>query len=365
MEKVKKGRMILLSKTEHVAIDLGYGFVKGISSKGKRILFPSIVGTGFDGALNIDEMFGTGGKNDLSNILVNYQSEDYFVGELAKESRAPSRIYDQERFRHEYTRILMNVAIQLLTEGRTDNVNVTTGLPLSFYSSQAKEFQQTLIGEQPSVRWKSGSLLGETFNSNINNALILPQGASAIYAAILNSEGKFAYPHLMDEGIRVGLIDIGYRTTDFVVVEMRDDKGGFDPVISLTDTIDEGVSNLDLEIEQRFKDKTGGTEMNENQRTRILRGVNVSHKGKRFDFTEDVLNSKKSISTNIADRLKSFWGKQSDGFDAIFLAGGGGKEFEEFLQPHFDNRLDLIKENQFANSIGYLRFGKGYFQNKE
>jgi len=357
-----------LSKREHVAVDLGYGFVKGISSKGKRILFPAIVGPGFDSALrmnNNEGFFGNSNTNNLNNMHVNYLTEDFYVGELAKQSRAPSRIYDQERYKHEYTRVLLNVAIQLLTEGRTDNVNVTTGLPLSFYSSQAKDFQQTIIGEQPTVKWKTGSLIGESFKTNINDALILPQGASAIYSAILNSEGEFAYPYLMDEGIRIGLIDVGYRTTDFVVVEMRDNTGGFDPVIGLTDSIDEGVSNLDIEIEQRFKETTGGTEMNENQRTRILKGTMVSHKGKRYDFTEDVENIKRSISTNIADRLKSFWGKEADGLDAIFLAGGGGKEFEGYLQKHFDNRLELINEHQFANAIGYLRFGKGYFQNKE
>src|SRR5690625_2728887 len=111
-----------VSKITHVAVDLGYGFVKGISSlNGKRCLFPSIVGTGFE--RNIGNVFSGREEQDLSNMHINYNGEDYFVGELAKESKNSSRIYEQERFKHEYTKILLNVAIQILTHGKESEVN--------------------------------------------------------------------------------------------------------------------------------------------------------------------------------------------------------------------------------------------------
>ena len=53
--------------------------------------------------------------------------------------------------------------------------------------------------------------------------------------------------------------------------------------------------------------------------------------------------------------------EETDLFDAIFLAGGGGELFYTSIQSHFDNRLELIKESQFANVIGYLRLGKSKF----
>ncbi|QKY69434.1 ParM/StbA family protein [Lentibacillus sp. CBA3610] len=341
---------------EHVAVDLGYGFVKAVSASGKRILFPSLVGKGYD--RSITSVMGET-PDDRQNIHLIYQQEAYFVGELAKESRSVSRIFERERFSHVYTQILLNTAIQLVTED--DIVQVSTGLPLDFYQSQAKEFRQTIIGMQPVTVWETGPLAGQEKRINIDQAMVFPQGASAIFSALMNHEGKFVYPYLMTEGNIIALIDIGFRTTDFVVVEMQE-NGAFVPKAKLSGTIDEGVINLHRDIRQLFKAKTGGADLNESNISRVLKHEYITYKGQRIEFSEAVRESKQSIATNIADRLKGVWAEESDLFDAIFVAGGGGKLFESFLQPHFDNRLECITENQFANTIGYLRLGKTLLQ---
>lgn len=345
--------------TEHVAVDLGYGFVKAISStSGKRIVFPSLVGRGHD--LGVAGMFGER-KDDVNNIHVQYDKNDYFVGELAeKESRTVSRIFEQERFGHLYTKILLNTAIQLVTEGKFDQINLSTGLPLDFYKAQRKEFQESVLGLQPMMKWKSGNLRGEELRININNAFVFPQGASAIFSALINHHGRFTYPHLMDMGNLIALIDIGFRTTDYIVVEMQEDSS-FVPKVKLSGTIDDGVINLHQQIKEYYKEVTGGADLNESHMSRILRNGYVTYKGKRIDFHEMIESSRNSIATNISDRLKAVWVEEADLFDAIFLAGGGGKLFEDVIQPHFDNRLELIKESQFANTIGYLRLGKKMF----
>lgn len=354
--------MAVNKKITHVSVDLGYGYVKGISTNGKRVLFPTLVGTGFDRQLS--GIFGNMKEvNDLSNMHVLFDNKNYFVGDLAKESRTSSRIYEQERFNHKYTRILLNVAIQLLTEGKTSQINLSTGLPLSFYKAQAKDFRDSIVGMQPMIQWKSGTLAGETLKTNINNAVVFPQGASAIYSALINSNGKYTHPHLMTEGTLIALIDIGYRTTDFVVVEIQE-NGSFIPKLNLSNTLDDGVSNLHRDIEDFYKRETGGADLNEYHKARALKNGFLSYKGNKIDFKQAIQDSKNSIATNIADRLKAFWAEESNLFDAIFLAGGGGTLFEEYIQPHFDNRLKLISESQFANAIGYLRYGNSYFNSK-
>lgn len=347
------------SKIEHVAVDLGYGFVKAVSSNtGKRVVFPSLVGRGYD--LGVAGMFGDK-KNDISNIHVVCDGVDYFVGELAeKESRTVSRIFEQERFEHQYTKILLNTAIQLVTDGSVDQINLSTGLPLDFYKAQSKDFKKSVLGLQPLVEWKSGSLKDKTLRVNINDALVFPQGASAVFSALINHEGRFAYPHLMNAGNLIALIDIGFRTTDFVVVEMQEDSS-FIPKVKLSGTIDDGVVNLHQQIKQSYKQETGGADLNEFHMSRILRNGYVTFRGKRVDFKGIIESSKESIATNIADRLKAVWVEEADLFDAIFLAGGGGNLFEESIQPHFANRLEVINESQFANAIGYLRLGKNKF----
>lgn len=343
----------------HVAVDLGYGFVKAISSlTGKRIVFPSLVGRGHD--LSVSGMFN-GKRNDISNIHLSFEDNDYFVGELAKkESRSVSRIFEQERFEHLYTKVLLNTAIQLATEGNADTINLSTGLPLDFYQSQRKRFRDSVLGLQPLVEWKAGQLKGEKIRVNINDVMVFPQGASAIFSALINHQGKFAYPHLMDSGNLIALIDIGFRTTDYVVVELQEDSS-FIPKVRLSGTIDNGVVNLHQQIKQVYKTKTGGADLNESHMARVLNNGYLKYKGKRIDFQYDIETSKKSIATNIADRLKGVWVEEADLFDAIFLVGGGGELFNSSIQPHFDNRLELITESQYANVIGYLRLGKSRF----
>lgn len=359
--KNKKGEDLKVNaqRIEHVAIDLGYGFVKAISSTtGKRVVFPSLVGKGYD--LGIAGMFAEK-HDDESNIYVEYNKNDYFVGDLAKkESRTVSRIFEQERFGHLYTKILLNTGIQLVTEGKVDQINLSTGLPLDFYKAQRKDFQQSVLGLQPLVKWKSGKLKGKELRVNINNALVFPQGASAVFSALINHEGKFTYPELMDAGNLIALIDIGFRTTDYVVVEIQEDSS-FVPKVKLSGTIDDGVINLHQQIKEYYKQATGGADLNEFHMSRILKNGYVTYKGERMDFREMIESSKNSIATNISDRLKAVWVEEADLFEAIFLAGGGGQLFEQSIQPHFANRIKVVKESQFANAIGYLRLGKRLF----
>lgn len=340
-----------------VSVDIGYGYVKAIGSNGKRCIFPSLVGKGYERGLT--GLFGSE-KDDISNMHVLYNNEDYFVGELANESRSVSRVFERERFEHLYTHILLNTAIQIVAEQEQDSILLATGLPLDFYQAQAKDFQLSITGKQPETTWKSGALKGKSFENHIEKALVFPQGASAIYSALVNSEGQYVYPQYMTQGSIVALIDIGFRTTDFVVVEIQS-NGSFIPKAKLSGTVDDGVINLHRDVRQAFKTETGGADLNEFFLNRVLADGEIKYKGKRIDFNDIITASKRSISSNIVDRLKSSWGEESDLFDAIFLAGGGGELFGEFIQPQFDNRLIKVKESQFANAIGYFRLGKSVF----
>lgn len=277
-----------------------------------------------------------------------------------KESRTVSRIFEQERFTHEYTKVLLNTAIQLVTKGKSDQVYVSTGLPLDFFNAQKDEFRQSIIGLQPLIEWKSGELKGQKLKTNIRDAIVLPQGASAMFSALINSEGRFTYPHLMVEGNMMALIDVGFRTTDYVVVEIQKDSS-FTPNVRLSGTLDVGIVNLHEEIKQYYKRETGGADLNESHLSRILANQQITYKGRRISFREMIVESMNSIATNISDRLKATWVEEADLFDAIFIAGGGGKMLEPVLQPKFGNRLELIAENQFANVIGYLRLGNKFF----
>lgn len=303
-----------------VSVDIGYGFVKAISSSGKRVLFPSLVGRGYE--RTITDIFSDE-KNQLSNMQIIYKNENWFVGELANESRSLSRVFQRERFEHLYTHILLNVAIQLVTEKDSGPIYLATGLPLDFYKAQVKSFQDAITGSKAKIEWQSGVLKGQKIENVIEKAIVFPQGASAVFAALINHEGKYVYPQYMIPGSLIALIDIGFRTTDYVVVEIQE-NGSFAPKAKLSGTVDHGVVNLHRDVRQAFKAKSGGADLNEFFLNRVLKDKKIRYKGQEMDFSQIIEESQKSIIMNIADRLKNVWGDESDLFDALFLAGGGG-----------------------------------------
>lgn len=345
-------------KVEHVAIDVGYGYVKGVSSSNKRIIIPTLVGLGFEQQLG--SIFNDTKNDNEHNIHVRYNGEDYFVGELAKESRSPSRIYENKRYNNEHFKVILNVVIQLLTEGRTSEVQLSTGVPLSFYKSQAKEARNAFLGLQPIIEWRGGPLKGTTLKNNIKNSMIFPQGVAALHHALKTKDGKFTYPHLMHEGTLIALIDIGFRTTDVVVVEIRQD-GSYRPHLGLSQTIDNiGVNSLMDEIRKYYKAQTD-SDLSEYHLSRILKNGFINFKGKKIEFDKVIEDKKHEISANIAESLNRFWSDESNLFDEIFLAGGGGMLFSDYLQGYFDNRLKTIENSQFANAVGYLQYGNTFF----
>src|SRR5699024_2130741 len=227
----------------HVAVDVGYGYVK-VLSENKRFTFPTLIGTGMKN--NLGGLFNK--ENNINNIHIESEGNNYFVGELAKESNSPSRIFEQNRYEHDYFKLIINIAIQLVTNGESKDIYLSTGLPLSYYSTQAKKAKQSLLGLQPEITWHTGELSGKTIQNNIKDVIVFPQGASAIQTAIRDRKGKIIDNELMMPGSLIGLIDIGYRTTDFIVVDIKEDKS-FMPRPSLSDTIEIGVHSLMQEVE--------------------------------------------------------------------------------------------------------------------
>jgi plasmid segregation protein ParM len=264
-------------------------------------------------------------------------------------------VFESERHHHPYMRVLMNAAISLLAEEQ--DVFLATGLPLDFYKAQAKNSRQSLLGVQPELAWVSGPLAGEKRTMNISDALIFPQGAGAVFAALLDDNGNHIYPELMSPGTQIGLIDVGFRTTDYIVVEMKQ-GGAFVPKVELSGTIDVGVVELHRMVRQVYKQMTGGADLEDFYVDRIVHGGKINYKGKPILFQDHLQGGTQSISANITDRLKTVWGPALDLFDAIFLCGGGGELFHHALQLHFDQRLHRVPNGQFANVIGYMKLAK-------
>lgn len=349
-----------MSRVETVAVDVGYGYVKAISSNGKRVLFPSVVGTGRDrGLANFIKQQSKESMSDLSEIHIKIDGKHYYVGEMAlKNSSDATRIFERERYNHEYSTILMNVAIQLVTKPSTEKVMLFTGLPLDYFRTQHEQFRNKLLEENPVIEWVSGGLPNvESRKISISEIGIFPQGMSAVWAALMNSDGKTFKQDIMEKGNQIGIIDIGFRTTDVCVCEMKG-EGAFTPLLQFSETVDQGVVNLHENIKIAYQNKTGGTDLSENKIKRILERKSITYRGKHVDLSDEVEEAKVAVVNSIVDRINKLWKEEADTFDYIFIVGGGGSLFFNHLQEQFNHRLQTIVSSQFANAIGYYRMGK-------
>lgn len=341
-----------------VAVDIGYGFVKAIGANGDRVIFPSYVGEAISRMGN--NLFANDGVNELENIEIVYNGQRKFVGELAVKESIVTPTFDTDR-KNDVTNILLNIAIQLVHPS-DEPVYLVTGLPLDFYKEEAKSFQNYIEGEQKEIKWLTGSRQGETVQTKIQKALVFPQGAAAILAVLTNSEGRYTHPDMMFNGSLIAMIDIGFRTTDIIVVEVKE-NGSIVPVNRYSTTLNDlGMSTLRQAIINKYEETTGGKKISERFIQQALKGEQLSANGRKIDFKETLEQAKVTLAANIASGVKALWREDSELFSGIFLAGGGAIALEEEMQKAFNDSLIKTQESQYANTIGYLRYGKPIFK---
>lgn len=347
-----------------VSVDVGYGFVKAISSSGNKILFPSVVGSGRERGLAnfIDQNTSSDGL-DLSELHIKIDGKHFYVGDMAiRDSNDATRVFEKERYNHEYSKILMNVAIQLVTKPETTEVVLFTGLPLDYFRTQHQNFKSKLLEDTSTIEWVSGlNVKGKNRKIKIRDVGVFPQGMSAVWATLMNHDGKTFRKDMMEEGNQIGIIDIGFRTTDVCVVEMKE-GGAFVPLLQFSETIDQGVVNLYENIKIAYQNRTGGSDLSENKINRILKRHSITYQGKKIELKDEVEGAFQAVVNSINDRINKLWKEEADTFDYIFVVGGGGTLFLDYLQKNFNNRLLSIVSGQFANAVGYYRVGKLMYQ---
>jgi plasmid segregation protein ParM len=152
------------------------------------------------------------------------------------------------------------------------------------------------------------------------------------------------------KGSYIGLIDIGYRTTDYIVfvvdgkLSLREDLSG---------TLDIGMSQLSNAADKLFTQKTG-SKLDIPELIQLVNEGSIFYRGKILNFEKELNEVKLEISRVIQDRIKAVWGSKLDFFNTIFLAGGGAVSLFDSLKNLYENTV-LVKNSQFANAKGFLK----------
>jgi plasmid segregation protein ParM len=228
-----------------IGIDIGYGFVKAVSSTGGKVSFPSMVTPcGHD---PLDGAIKGKGSGYKVRITTNGRKDDILVGEAAAHSlSAQGFVAQQEKPAQLHDTLLLTAAYlqgaceNLMLNG---NARLAVGLPLSFYRSQKSALKERLKRLEACLSADNGPERLISFS----RVSVFPQGAGALV-----STGKA----LPKSGL-VGLIDIGTYTSDFLLFDMRD--GAPVPIPDACGSMEIGLYPAYRLIAAEFEKQAGAT----------------------------------------------------------------------------------------------------------
>ncbi|KXG74869.1 hypothetical protein AN618_21610 [Fervidicola ferrireducens] len=317
-----------------VSVDVGNGYTKAVSEDGQMTIFPSIIS--YIGNKTID--FGWD-DNFILGIEIMGRRELVAVGEAArKESRAVLMSFTPDRYVDEIGQILLFSGAYLV--GAQGDITLGIGVPLSFYSSLKEDIKSKLTGISANIQIEGKPKRTIRFSE----IYVFPQG----FGAIFSMSGK-----LPETGL-LGIIDIGYFTTDYTLFECRRD--GINPLRTYSGSIQIGISTAVKIVADEFTQKTGRP-LTMSEAQNIWEEERITFKGQLLDFRNAKRDALNKVGKIIKDAVLSIWSDKVDFAGKIFLIGGGAMELSEFLLEMIP-QAEVPPLPQFANALGYMAFLK-------
>jgi plasmid segregation protein ParM len=309
-----------------ISIDVGYSQVKAIAENGRRVLFPSV-----QASVTKDPTVGMF-KSEIGHrveILSLPNPRKELVGDAALRSLTATSTLSRKKSSDMHDLFILTAAYLCGASGITQ---LAVGLPLAFYRFQKDELKSRLESLTAHMQVNDGPKK----HIAISTASVYPQGAGVLLSNGLNitKEGK------------IGLIDIGYYTTDFLMFEVI--NGMPNPIAELCGSIDTGIHLVSKSLSNVYQEETGSLApkflLND-----IIANKPIQFEGRRLNIRMDTIYER--VAQQIMQEVSSVWGKQTELIDQTILAGGGTLMLKRYLSfPNLVTPSDPV----FANAEGFL-----------
>ncbi|MCJ7773128.1 MAG: ParM/StbA family protein, partial [Desulfobacterales bacterium] len=228
---------------ELLGIDIGFGFTKATNGQ-DMLIFKSLFGDSKEMQFWAD--FGESVEEDYFHVTIEGRS--YFVGNLAEQqSNVRQFTLDQDKLISDFIKILALTAAGKFY-GSEVPINVVSGLPIGYFKQNQERFAKTLRGyHEVTYQKPDGSKISKKIY--INKVRMMPQPLGTIINLLMDENGKIVNKEL--ENQKVGVIDIGFRTTDFTIFDKLQyiDRG--------SSTIDSGISKAFSVIASKLQERSG------------------------------------------------------------------------------------------------------------
>lgn len=318
-----------------VAVDVGYGFTKAVAAGGRRVVFPSTIAPPSAGGRLADALGGSADGHTVS-VLGGPQ---YRVGGTGQ------RTWDADATdRTGYDALCLSAACLV---GATGEVDLALGLPLAAWlrKDQRRGLRDQFLGTSAWVSVDGA----EAVHLVIGAVRVFPQGAGVFVAAATEDPSLASRP--------VGLIDIGYRTTDYLL--MRRQTSGLAPDEAVCGSFDAGAGCVYERVRQTLTERSGVLVPDAAVEDALAHyDGRLFLRGAETDLRPLIDAEAQALAVEIGEQMRRLWSDRLDLLGAVLLAGGGGEAFGPYLtglHPLVRPASDAL----FANAAGFLGMAQG------
>jgi plasmid segregation protein ParM len=331
-----------ISPTIQVGLDDGYAFTKLVLPNGRLMAIPSRARIGQAGVTWIEA--------DKQRIF-EYSTEGsiYSVGSVDGEST---------RFTGYPVSGLHRCIIQhALQQARLGghSVHVVSGLPVSaFYFSDGQQrsgaIQQKRDTLKIAVEPVSSGGMFDRGRPSVSVAFheVIPEALAAWYDQVIEVNAGEASLNTVRVEKPVAVVDIGGRTTDYVVVENQ----GI--LHRSSGSLNKGLLDVHSQVSQGIQKQFNLESVSEQRVAEAVKRGTVRLHGREHDVSGIVTEAKLELVTQLYAETRRQLGL-GEALDTIIFVGGGSAALAADIADWFPNQ-QIAEKPAFANARGVLKY---------
>jgi len=323
------------------AIDIGYNFIKALSTNGRACNFPSVVGT------PARETFSLASAKSAKMIIELADGTSWPVGDTAlRQSAYTSGRRDAAWVLSQQWDILLCAALSELFQARAE-VRIVTGLPLEDWSSWHEPLRKHLVGD-----WKFRRNGGNRQTVSVQEAFVITQPYGSLLNMAMADNGKIL-TNAYSTGM-VGIVDIGGNTLNLLVANHLEEIGQW--------TVGDGLGLLPAldAVARAIKARCPGIDPKTHEVAQWLAVGQFPYGADGLDIAPFARPHLEPLVTMILNRLSEAW-PEPGRYSAVLLTGGGALALGSILREKMKGvypKVEIANDAQFSNVRGYLKLAR-------
>lgn len=318
-----------------IGLDDGYAFTKVALPDGRLIAIPS---RALIGRANVTWLNGS------EQRVFEYETDDtvFAVGEVDGE---PTH-FDGYPFSGLNRAIVQHALHEAGLAGRS--VHAVSGLPVSsFYLKDGSQRLAVVERKQASLKQPVQAVDGRQ-SAAIAFHEVIPEALAAWYDHIISDTNEGVQLESERLGVPVAVVDIGGRTTDFVVVAdqaVRHKSSG---------SLRCGLLDLKRQVADAIRGRFDLEELSERVTEDAVRNGSVRLFGKNHDVADQVRDARRQLVERLHAETQRQLGRGAE-LERILFVGGGAVALADDIRDWFPNQA-IAPHPAFANARGMLKY---------